>query len=218
MSIQIRVDAKPLTESLSALGQRQVPFALSKALNGVLIDAQAEVVRGVRARFTVRKPDFLRRAVKMVQFANRRTLTAALAVTGPNADVYIQHEDGGTKTPTSSRALAVPREVRRTKRDLITKGNRPRGLNLTKAGTGPKATIYKGDKRTFAIRSASGEGLLLQRTGRGRASRLRLLYLFRRQAQLQPRLEFGDTVTQTIVERWDRQLDLAFTEAVRTAR
>lgn len=218
MSVQIRVDAKPLTESLSALGQRQIPFALSKALNGVLIDGQSEVVRGVRQRFTVRKPDFLTRAVKMVQFANRRTLTAVLAVTGPNADVYIQHEEGGQKVPRQARALAVPREVRRNKRELITKGNRPRGFGLQKKGTGPKATMYQGEKRTFAIRSQNGEGLLLQRVGRGKNSRVRLLYLFRRRVSLAPRLQFGDTVTQVILDRWDRQLDLAFTEAVRTAR
>jgi hypothetical protein len=215
MSVTIRVDTTSLTEGMSDLGKRQVPFALSNTLNNVLIDGQKEAVRGIRARFQIRRDSFLQRAVKMQKFANRRDLTAQLAVTGPNADVFTQHEDGGTKTPRLARALAIPREVKRTKSQVIGKAQRPRALELKQVGS---SGVSKGKRGTFAIRDAQGVGGIFQRTGKGARSKVRLLYAYRRTAQLRPTLEFVDTVTETIAQRFDRQFEIAFTNAVRTAR
>jgi hypothetical protein len=215
MNITIRVDTTALTAAMSDLAKKQVPFALARTLNNVLIDAQSETIRTVRRGFVVRREDFLRRTVKMVQFASKNAPTAVLAITGPGGDIYAKHEAGGRKLP-RGRSLALPQQARRTKRDIISKANRPAAFGLQPHGTSGR--VLRGAKRTFAIRNADGTGALFQRTGRGKRSLVRTLYTFTPSAGISARRFFGPTVVDAFETRFDRHFEINFAAAMRSAR
>lgn len=211
----IRIDDSDVQRGFRDLVDRQMPFVIAETINGVMIDAQKDALRTIHAAFLVRRPDFLRRTVKMVRFAKKRSQIAELAITGPGADIYAKFEEGGLKQPIRGKSLAIPRDVRRTKRDLITAKNKPRALiNARKA---------------FVIRTQAGVGLILERYGRktakkrrrvpgGSGRNTRVLYALSPKARIDDRLEFFDTVTRTFELRLDRQFEVAFTQALRTAR
>lgn len=143
--------------------EKQVTFALAKTLTGVVKEAQATVIHSVESTFTVRN-NWLQPGNRMgvrVQAATKSDLTAGV---GMAADWLIGHEEGEDKTP-HGKYLAIPsRNVRRTKRDIIQRGQRPKNLR---------------GKRDVVLPLSGGGYGLFQRKGRRRNSKLVFLYTLR---------------------------------------
>lgn len=202
----IRTNAAEVALSLKDIPARQIPFALASTINIVVQDAQAAQVRAMHRAFQIRRADFLRRQVKIHQFASKRDLRAHLGFAGDRADVFAKFEAGGTKTPRGGRTIAVPVEARRNKRDLITAANRPKQLLATAS------------KRAFLVRGADGDGVILQRVGRGRRTKTRVLYGLTPRVQLPASLGFVDRVTETVMLRVARAAEVGFSRALASAR
>lgn len=170
MQLDLRTDVNRLMAELNEMQREQVPFALSKTINQMLLFIQQSQREAQDKSFTIRRKDFARMAVKIERqgFATKRRLSGTVGYQGPMGDVFAKFERGGPKVSPSGRPVWAPVGARRSKADIITKGNRPKGLNLrpsfSSVATG--ATIYRGDKRTFMIRYRDGSGVVLQRTGR----------------------------------------------------
>lgn len=177
MRIDIRADVEHLAAGFGQMQREQIPFALMKTINQMLLFIQQSQREAQDKSFTIRRKDFARMAVKIDRqgFATKLQLVGRVGYQGPMGDVFAKFERGGPKVSPSGRPVWTPVGARRSKADIITKGNRPKGLNLkpsfTSLATG--ATIYRGDKRTFMIRYRDGSGLVLQRTGRRLRGRTR---------------------------------------------
>ena len=180
---------------------RQGPFALSRTLNALANKTQQTVQNQLGERFTLRRPDFVKRTIYRKpgqDFATKSKLEAAVRV-HPDRNFLAKFEDGGTKTSTSGSRLAVPIEVRRNKNEVITKANRPKAL-LNK----PK--VFKKGK------------LILQQVGRAKAAVTRVLYVLTRSVTIAPKLHMADTAKRVTEQDFARIAEAEIEHALRSAR
>jgi hypothetical protein len=192
LKVEVKVDMSKLIT-----GFRQVPFATALALTRTAQDAQLEVRRQLPQRFTIRN-NFVSQGIRIVP-ATKTTLEAAVL---SRDDFMVRQEKGGTKTPKDGRSIAVPENVRVNKRGIVTRANRPRQL-LDKP-------------RTF-IATIRGVRGIWQRQTKNRTP-LRLLYALVPLVRVRPRFGFEETIRKVVTSRFARQFQVAFLQALRTAR
>lgn len=181
---------------------KQVRFALAKSLTAVAKLGQAASISDIEATFTVRNGwDRPSNAMGVKALPATKTDLSAAVVT--RAGWLIHHERGEDKVP-DGRHLAIPsKNVRRTKRDIVQRSQRPKALR---------------GKRDVVLPLKGGGLGLFQRRGRGRNSQLVFLYTLGRRARI-PR---QPTVIETTVRVFERRFGDLFhknlKEAFRTAR
>lgn len=106
----------------------------------------------------------------------------------------------------------------------------PRSLYPANLGLSPRRAIeggwtrahggkwsLRGARRTFVVRTAAAQGIVLQRFGKGRAG-VRALFFIRPRVQVRGRHFFYPVVQQVVQERFGYNFGLAFAEAARTAK
>ncbi len=195
---------------LNRMAANQVPFATSKAINETAKDFQKVQTAHIRKEFIERNPIFIKRAVKIKPFANKRRLSATVQIEPPGGqrttDILSKFEEGGTKRPRQGRHLAIPIEVRRTKRGIVSKAQRPRAFQFREIG---KRIV--GLKRTFIV---PGVGILQRRGKR----KVRLLYAFARAVPIPAALDFVENAKRVVRVIFPRRFRKAFQQAMRTAR
>lgn len=215
MQMSIDVDTKGFfrwTDKLS----KQMPFAVSLALNRTAEEFQAVERKQLHKSFTIRRKTFIERQVKIERRdrATKDKFSVRVAI-DQRRDFLSKFESDRVKRPRSGRALAVPIEVRRGKTGVIPKGQRLEAFNLKRVGG-----RVIGDKRTFVVPLNRGKttGLLLQRVGRRSRSRLKTLYVFKRSVPLPASLNFEKNAERTATKRWEPNMLRAFDAALRTAK
>lgn len=182
--------------------EKQVRFAISKSLTQTAKEAQKAVLRDIDATFTVRnnwsQPSNAM-GVKALP-ASKSDLSAAVAT---RADWLIPHEEGEDKVP-EGRHLTVPStNVRRTKRDIVARAQRPRALR---------------GKRDLVLPLKGGGLGLFQRRGRGKGSKLVFLYTMARRARIRRQPTVVEPTVRTFEKKFDGLLEKNLREAFRTAR
>lgn len=153
----------------------QVRFAMAQAANDTAKDVQAKTLAGLPRKFTLRSrgAPWWKPGTRMgfnIQFANKQTLTSTI---GSRADWLDLQERGGTKS-VSGKSLAVPTGVRETPSSVI-----PRAMKVRR---------LLASKRAFVIKTSRG-AYTFERTGKG-PRELKLLYTFKNQVPVPPRLAF----------------------------
>jgi hypothetical protein len=191
MGIEVSKDIRKLFNL-----DKQIIFATAQSLTAVAKEAQTSVIAEIEQTFTTRGKWYLpgnKYGVK-IKAARKDDLSAEVKTA---ADWLVLHETGGTKTP-QGHSLAVPTEnVRRTKRQIITRGQRPRNL-----------------KRAFVINTQSGPVLFQRKNKRS------IVALY----NLEPRVPIKreSTVvapTEKVVQaRFDKIFVEKLANAVRTAK
>lgn len=182
---------------------KQVTFALASALTATAKEAQSASVADIEGTFTVRnnwdKPSNAM-GVKVLP-ASKTDLSAAVVT---RADWLNLHERGGIKVP-GGRFLAIPTSnVRRTKRDIVQRGQRPKALV---------------GKRDFVIRTKrNGKAILFQRRGRKKNSHIVAMYVLDKKAPIKKRSTFREPVVLTVEKRFDALFERKMREAFRTAK
>ncbi|HEX6925661.1 MAG TPA: hypothetical protein VF167_09525 [Longimicrobiaceae bacterium] len=200
---RIDVEADPVIDGLQAF-RRQQPFAMSLALNNTTKDAQAAIQHGYEQRFTLRQPQFVKlEGAKITRFSTKSRLETELRVT-ERAGFLTKFETGEPKVPREGRAIAIPVQARRTKRDIIPKSQRPPALYAS--------------KRAQSGRIFSRRGLLLQKLGRGARATLRVLYVWKSRARTPAILHFVDTAHQAADRHWPGRALEAIDRAIATMR
>jgi len=196
---------------LEAVSKNEMPFALAKALTTTAQDVQARIIADLPRRFTLRTKWYQPNTPFgfKIEKATKTSLVAKVYTTAPWMQLQ---ETGGIKRAQGKR-LAVPFEqktgnrpgvvfgVKRTKRDLIMKSQKPQAL-------GSKAFVIKGRR---------GD-LLATRTGKGKRSVLRILYGLETQANVPARLRFAETAQEVVDRGWRRTFEEAIAFALRTSR
>jgi hypothetical protein len=92
----------------------------------------------------------------------------------------------------------VPKDVRRTKRDLISKALRP--------------TPVRDKPRVFVVKAGSGAGIM-QREGQDRYP-IKALYWLKKSVSIKPRFGFKAQVEATVRERFESNFMISLSEAI----
>ncbi len=181
---------------------KQVTFALAATLTAVAKEAQKGVIGSIEHTFTVRNTWLQpsnRFGIKVLP-ATKDDLTAAVATA---ADWLVGHEEGADKLP-RGQFLAIPSaNVRRTKRDIVQKGQRPQALR---------------GKRDVVLPLKGGGMGLFQRRGRGKNERLVFLYRLVKRAHIRKQPTVVPPTVKVFEQRFNSLFEQKLREAIRTAR
>lgn len=202
----ISLNGAQLTAALSDIEQRQLPFAVSNAINDTALDFQEAERRHFADVFTIRRQDFIfKQGVKMLEFSTKSTLRATIG-TDPKADFLAKFETGGEKTPIGGHSLAVPVDIRQDVTEVIPTSDRPRQLL-----SNPSSNVFIveiGDER-----SGLPPGIY-----RRVDKRVELLYALTPKAEIEAVLEYGEIAEHTVAENFPEHFQVEFARAMATAR
>lgn len=206
--IEIKVDTDRWGKYLTDLERIQIPFATSKALNSTALDIQRAERNRLLSVFTIRRPEWANRNIKITHFATKRELWATVGIVAPGdgtrSDILGKFENQTEKRPRGEH-IAIPIHAKRNARDIVTRANRPR--QIIEAG------------RAFIVKSRkAGVELIARRLKQGQKTILQTLYLLVRRAPLTPNLKFVDTAKRVVDTRFDAHMDRELVKAIRTAK
>lgn len=218
----------------------QMPFVQSLSLNRMANEIQLAIQDGLPSRFTLRRPEFIRRTIYRRPGAwpqgdnsTKQELTAAVRI-HPDRNLLAKFEEGGVKTAAGG-MLALPTLRLGAPGMIITRSSPyhlrslPQDLFGGKASTiadikfvsknRKSAKAYtslikrreKSGKRVFGT-IKNGVPMILERVG----EKLRVLWTFRKQVTIEQRLGFFDTAQKRLDLGWDRTLLAAMDKALET--
>jgi len=213
MATELTVSPFPpekLLENMRKFG-KQLPFAESVALNKTGLKVQAFEVKRMPRTFRIRKPWFKPRTkfgINM-KFANKRNLQASVFSRAPWLK---KQEEGGAKRPQKTtplvgkKKLLMPaKEIRKNKTRLI-----PKKFS-------PSTFLKKPDKNRVFFVDTPGGGLILQRKGKGKNSKTKVIFFVEDQARVPAILKFEETGEAVAKKIFQREFDVAIKFAMKTA-
>lgn len=240
--IRFTLDTRQLEKDLSDLAKRQIPFAVSSALNATAKEVQVATRAGIARRFTLRSSRFVLNTVKINRgdFATKDNLRAIVTVGGSvggrRQDLLVKFEDGGVRRSSDpGRPIAIPSDyLRPTKSAVIPKGMYPKALRLISSRTASGSTLapkthmtrrgveqIKGKRRTFVLDPRHHRGArswaVFQRQG-PHSTDVQLLWIYKTSIKIPRKLFFKDTAAKVVRRRMVPNLIAAFDRAIRTAR
>lgn len=238
MPFVVTLDTDALAAHLGDLRSRQLPFATALALNRTAEEGQAAVrQRIVQRGFVIRTAQSARFLMNSVKFARgdratKERLSATVRLEPPGkgggrSGLLGFLEEGGVRFSQFAigsgqvfgpSSVAIP--LRRSPLEVV-----PRNLYPTQTGLQERRGIdgrltagrLRGKRRTFAVRTGPGEGLVLQRTGKGKEN-VRALFVIKPQVRVTGRQFFGSTMERIATERLALNLQEFLAFAERTAR
>lgn len=216
MRVTVQTDLGEAVASLAAItDSRQLPFILSKALNALASDVQAEVRQNIPQRFTLRR-QWIVQGIR-VKPSSKTNLEAVVY----SIDEFMQRQETGQdKTPKRDQNLAIPMSgARRNPSGSIRAADLPSGLGVARDQT---FSIQRG-KRDVKVRGAGGTAWKQTINGktyllRRRGSKVEVMYLLQPRAQIDRRLMLREDGERVVRARAQQRLQEAVEYAMRTAR
>jgi hypothetical protein len=173
--LELDLEVPDRLRGLGARAERQVPYALSLALDRTAEERQEAQRAEMRRAYTIRRPWVLQ-GVKIPRggFATKGHLAVTLGI-DPARDFLTKLEAGGRKRPRDGGSVVVPQGARRNKADVVPTGERPRSFQFTtgRSSLASRVTVMRGNRGTVMIRYPDGRGYVLQRTARRGRRRIR---------------------------------------------
>ncbi len=213
MAVEITVNPIPAEKILEMIRKfgKQLPFAESLAINNTAKIVQKEEIENIESKFRNRKAWFRKGKFSVkIRFSNKRSLFSSIFSQAPWLDLQ---ERGGikkqkTKTPlTNKKLLLMPvREIRQTKTRLT-----PKRLSPAKLLKNPKKN------RVFFVENQK-TALILQRFGKKKNSKTRVLFFAEDRAKIPPILEFEKLGERVVNKNYRKQFGKALGFAIATAK
>ena len=202
MQISVKVDKKLFDREMKKY-KNQIPFAVSKALNATITQAQTDIRGHMKEAFTIRREAFARNSIKVTEWAKKQSLKAVVAIAPPGqVDPFSMHVVGGTKRPVSGKSVAIPlRAIQPDKKKVISKAKRPRQL-----------------ANSFVTKQSDGQKFIMIRRGKGKKATVRPAYLLVPSVRIKPSFQFYQVGQTSVSRNWSRNFDIAWKNAVRTAK
>jgi hypothetical protein len=194
ITLQIRVDDFIERVQRMDANLKQLPFALSLAMNRAATQTRSALIETTWPRgVTVRNTTFLRATLRM-EFASKHDLSVAIYDSLGRASLPL-HDKGGVKIGKGK--LAIPLSaVRRTSRGAAAQADKPRNLG----------------------NSFVRNGVIYRVKGRGQRKTIEPMFALRRQARLRKRVNFTEDFSAFMAELLRTQFPLALARAVSTRR
>lgn len=222
------VDFAPLTQRLSTLQERQLPYATSRALNETAKQVQLGVRTGMQQRFHIRRPWVLQQIkIEKEAFSTKKNLKSVVIGTSPEGKFLDKFEQGGVKKPYQGGHLAVPVDVPRTATGAVPQ-------KYWYAGSGAKDAFTtiggatRGPNGVFIITNERGQRLAFKRKRRGKGQQgpsqhgrdpnLTLWYVIEQAVPVPAILEFVKTGEAITAKVFAYNFRYWMAEAIRTAR
>lgn len=165
---------------------KQINFGTALGLTNTAKEGQKAVMKSLGDTFTLRGQWF-QQSNKFgirIKMAKRDDLSAEIKTA---ADWLEIHEKGGIKTGRGGHDLAIPTaDVRRNKRDIIARANRPRALREKKG--------------IFILQTKNGR-VLFQRKGKGKNSKIIALYNLEPKATIKKQSTFYEPIQEVVKTR-----------------
>lgn len=229
MEFDVHVDDGDVSRAMRDIHANQLPFAEARAVLWTANDFQRGQYRRMADVFTLRRPDFARRSVKMRRedrpTKQRPEATVRIESPGGRSDIFAKFEADRIKGPFRGRSIAVPTDnVPRSQSGVIPKFWRPSALleDAQQVGRGPvigtRGNVYRGKVRkrkgvrraAFLIRKPGGRGTIFERD----ADELIPLYQLVPRVSIDPVLGFERTARRVVAERWGDNFTRSFNAAV----
>lgn len=198
----IKPYVKKITTNFSAAKiNKQLDFGTAVGLTRNAKRGQDAVWTALRGNFTLRGNWFQQQnrfGIK-VKPATKTDLKSAVMT---NADWLIPHEEGKDKSPQSGSNIAVPTDqVRRNKRLIIPRGQRPKGLNV----------------KAFVLQTKHGP-VLAQRITRGPRKGIIVLYGLERKVHIKKQSTFYEPIQNTVKRFLNHDITQGIDYALKTAK
>lgn len=194
--IRARIVQKPDIAKI----KKNIAFGTARGLTQTAKDGQAAVVDALHGTFTLRGQWFrqnMRHGIKITPATPAKLQSEVKTA----ADWLEPHETGKDKTPRGQN-LAVPTEnVRRTKRMIIPRGQRPRGL-------GAKA---------FVMQTRRGP-VLAERVTRGKNKGIRILYGLERRVKIRKQSTFYEPIRKVVKSNLRENVRKSIAQALATMK
>lgn len=232
MPVTINVDTRGFNELREQLGdmQRNIPFALSVALNKAANSAQGDIQRSITegGKFQVRRRDFLIKTIYRKpgqypggDFPSKNNLTARVRI-HPERDVLLKHEADTVKRAQNGGRLAIPL-VRMDKPELVIKQGHRYNLAAMPTVAGASAMSMQRPKRgagvTFYATQMRRGGNTVIWEARGKRTKPKAIWLLTpRPVGLTPRLGMVDTAHRAFERDWPGLFTQALEQALRPRR
>jgi|GEM_PF-1217324 len=212
--ITIKVDSSQVVDSLTYVAKEQLPFAGARALTWTAQDAQDAVRRELDKDFMLRN-NFVKQGIR-IEPASKENLRARIYTRSDgkfSIDFMVRQEEGGEKTPTHGQNLAIPASSKGT--TYVRQGENSRGV--IRRDMKPRALLD--NKQEYFKGTVHGVYGIWKRTGQKDSKgwprpHVNLMYVLKHEATVKPRFNFMPTVQQTVQERFERNFELSFKDAV----
>lgn len=217
VSIGIKADLKPLHRAMIALGAKQVPFAMSLAINDLAKGVAAAEVEAIDATFDTPTP-FTEKAIR-IAVATKSRPVATVAMKDIQASYLAPYVLGGDRSLGGKRGMLAPRAVALNQYGNLTKGK----LAALRAKPG----IYIGPIKTKSGKVINGvwQRPTKPKLGRGRRASgaqprqgLKLLIQFEDTTPVRKRLPFEQVARRYVQRNAAAAFDAALRRALATAR
>lgn len=202
MSFELNVsaDIKEVTEYLTNLQRKQIPYAIKTAMNNLAFDVRKHLTDQIKSHID-RPVAYTMRAIKVEKY-NPATGKARVYV-APDQIKYLRWQIyGGTKTKTDSgKTITVPGRGTR----LNAYGNIPgRRAGIIKPGDFVQK--IKKDKSIFYYK------------GRGRNKKLAARGVFKKSVHYKPRYPFHKLGVDMVRQKFRQYMEKALAHAINTAK
>ena len=242
MQYAIKMQVERFTEQLNYIQATQIPFAVKTALNQVATLAQDSIKSHVESAFKLRRSGFVLLNVAKIMRGDWATKTAwrvVIQVDPKVANFMVRMEGGDDHVPAHGRWLWFPNDdVFQEKIILRSNPLHPANLKFERRGG-----QMLGNERTFMLtpknrreplvmqrvaRSSAGATQLLTlgpKRGKGgkvtkkaRSGGVRMLYRLVARSKVPAKLEFRETIANSVYANWGPQMIKALASALSSAK
>lgn len=223
IKVNVKVDTKLFDGQMKGF-VKQVPFALSRSLNMTAKAALPDLKKSVKHDLIVRSP-WVPKGIQM----RASTKTSLEASVGSVDDFMVKQVEGGTKQAQSGK-LAIPLvgqgRGRARKKSITAPDNWPGALAKSDPDVFVGAAGYRGkgakkrkSKRYNKIKTFSDAERGTFAVWRRRPKhKLRMVYAFKKQVEVQGRWDVESIVAASVKEHWPEEVKKAIEYAKATAR
>ena len=214
--INIDADFETAIGDLSRV-QDQIDYAAFIAVDDVVKLAQEAERTNVQAAFKVRRSDYIRGSIKILQFPKKGSPVAIIGI-DPTRNVLAKFEDGGQKTPRSSGivgGLSVPMSgARPSPYDVV-----PPALKASSILNDQGFKVTSGGKQFVLLRTGPSQTKGSRAAGqRPRDPNVKVMYVVKAGVPIPPALRFVETIRSVVESRWVEIANAAIRKAIATAR
>lgn len=216
--ITIKANGAEFSRELDDVARQQVPFALANTLSRTAEEAVDMNRSKLPGRFTIRT-GWIAKGYR-VKHARKDSL---LAVISHKDKFMVLQEEGGTKTPTTAKSVAVPEGARPTPSATTPRSKWPgavlkhAGFVVHKPGFDLLFQRVQHTKRG-KVRKSKRNLALAALPNKGKDPNVRLMYVLKRAVKIKPALHLVDDVKETLRTRLAINFDGFLKSAIRSAR
>lgn len=233
MDLKIETNAIEARHFIDSLSRSQLPFGISRAINGLAFDVRDQEQAKIGQYMELRTPWLQKKGAMPVVPSKKTQFPNIFAIVGVKDDVAALAAIGGTKKARAG-AMGVPfsnaGEGQGT-RDILSPGNKTLGPSkwpsrIAKKGAAPKRkrkrngsgqVLLNSEPKPFLLHGKSGRNFIAKRAGKDDPT-LQILYELKGSVDIPKLWPLVDNVESFVAHNYGPYLDKALRDAVAKAK